>query len=545
MDRRDFLTKAKKTATNKANRVKSSERGVLSGLAPYAGTWSYNEAAHLLKRVCFGAPRNDVEYFLTKSVSDTVDELLTEVAVSPPVRDYVNVEEDGIKYDDLGVPLGSVWVNDNNTTSDPNARGAISRARKDSLLKWWTGCIANSGRSITEKMVLFWHHHFSVQREEIGNSQFLYKHHALLRSHALGNVKKLVREVNIDPAMLIHLNGFLNTKRAPDENYARELQELFTVGKGPDSLYTEDDVIATARVLTGWRVDEENISNRFEPNEHDTGTKNFSSFYNSAIIAGSATGLPEIDALTDMIFNTTESSKFICRKLYTWFVYYNIDEATEANVITPLAALLRTNNYDVKPVLSALFKSEHFFDIGNQACYIKSPFDFLIGLMREFAVTIPPYADYANGYPVFDNIQGQAAALQQDLFQPPDVAGWPSYYQDPMFYELWVNSNSLPKRANFSDKMVEDGLLDVRAFASQLSNPANPNSLVSESVKLLFRYPLSATSQAYVKKKFLNNNTEDDTVWANVWNNGGAVAVTDALKKMYAFLLNLPEFHLC
>ena len=176
-------------------------------------------------------------------------------------------------------------------------------------------------------MVLFWHHHFSVQQQEVENAQFLYRHHNLLRTNALGNFKTLVREVTIDPAMLIHLNGYLNAKQAPDENYAREMQELFAIGKGNDSLYTEDDVIAAARVLTGWRINDDPLSSYFDSGAHDTGSKTFSAFYNNTTIAGSSNGDQELDALVNMIFNTTEAARFICRKLYKWFVYYEIDDA--------------------------------------------------------------------------------------------------------------------------------------------------------------------------------------------------------------------------
>ena len=191
-------------------------------------------------------------------------------------------------YDDLGVAQGQTWVNDPNTASAEEVRGSINRLRVSSLRKWWAGLIINQGRSVQEKMVLFWHHHFSVQESEVENAQFLFRHHNLLRTNAMGNVKTLAREVTVDPAMLLHLNGYLNSKQAPDENYAREFQELFTVGKGADSLYTENDVIAAARVLTGWRINDDPLGSYFDSSAHDTGSKSFSSFYNNTSIAGSS-----------------------------------------------------------------------------------------------------------------------------------------------------------------------------------------------------------------------------------------------------------------
>ncbi len=545
MDRRDFLKQAKNKKTD-ISKFDKGERILATGLNPYTGAWTINEVAHLLKRTMFGAKKADIDYFLTRTPAQAVDELLNNiVAPSPPLRDYGLIEDDmGALFDDLGVVQGQTWVNDLNTLSNPDIRGSINRLRVDSLHKWWAGLIINQGRSIQEKMVLFWHHHFSVQEEEVDNATILYRHHDLLRSNVMGNVKTLANRVTTDPAMLIHLNGNINSKLAPDENYARELQELFTVGKGDDSLYTENDVIAAARVLTGWRINGTTYTSYFDTGDHDTGSKSFSAFYNSTSIAG-GTGQQELDALINMIFNATETSKFICRKLYKWFVYYDIDAATEANVITPLATILRNNNYEIKPVLDTLFKSEHFFDTLNQACYIKTPFDFIVGTLREFNTSFPAYTDYAAGYPLFNSLYGGASDMQQRLFMPPDVSGWPAYYQEPMHYELWVNSNSLPRRADFTDALVTDKVIDVRTFTNNLPNPGNPNDLVNDATALLLRYPLSTASKTYVKTRFLLNNGTDDTVWTNAWNANNAAVINPALDELYKFIMNLPEFHLC
>lgn len=541
MDRREFLLAAKKKTTAPKQKAKK----LASGISPYNGSWTLNEAAHLLKRTTFSAKKSDIDYFLTRTVSEAVDELLNNITLpSPPVRDYDLLEDgDGVLYDDLGVVRGQTWVNDPNTASASEIRGAINRARVESLRKWWAGLIINEGRTIQEKMVLFWQHLYSVQESEVGNSQILYKHHNLLRTNVLGNVKTIAREVSIDPAMLIHLNGYLNSKQAPDENFARELQELFTIGKSNEAQFTENDVIAAARVLTGWRVQTIPAGSYFDNNAHDTGSKTFSAFYNNTTIPG-GTGLQELDALINMIFATNEAAKFIVRKIYKWFIYYEIDDAVEVNVITPLAAILRTNNYDIKPMLSALFKSEHFFDTINQACYIKTPFDIIIGTLREFGVSYPAYTNYTTGYPLFYNLYRKAAEMQMELFQPPDVSGWPAYYQEPMHYELWVNSNSLPRRANYTDGLIEDNILDLRAFANLSSNPSNPDTLVSDVTALLLRYPLSDNSKTYVKTRFLLNNVTDNTIWTNAWNSNNASVIDPALKEMFKFIMNLPEYHL-
>lgn len=541
MDRRTFL---KSAGRRQAGRGKQQQ--LLAGLAPYNGPWTESEVSHLLRRCLFGASQPETAYFLSLNPAAAVDELINNThTAAPPVRDYGLLEDEGVLYDDLGVAIGQTWVNDPNTASDPVIRSQINGRRVQSLKKWWAGLILNRQRSIQEKMVLFWHHHFSIQESEVNDAAMLYRHHRLLRDNALGNFKTLVREVTIDPAMLLHLNGYLNSKQAPDENYARELQELFTVGKGNDSLYTEDDVIAAARVLTGWRISDNPLGVYADTGAHDTGNKTFSSFYNNSTISGSTDLYQELDALIDMIFSTTEAARFICRKLYKWFVYYEISEATETEVILPMADRLMQDNFDIRPALALLLKSEHFFALSNQACYIKTPLDFIAGTLREFNVPIPHYTDYVNGYPFFGNIYQQAARMQQQLFQPPDVSGWPSYYQEPMFYELWVNSNSLPRRADYTNALVNDGVLDLRAYVLQTSNPADPDQLVSEVCERLLRYPLSDTSRTYVKTRFLTNNTAENSVWSNAWNSQNNSYIDNALRDLFRFLMNLPEFHLC
>jgi uncharacterized protein (DUF1800 family) len=541
MNRRDFLTSVKPRSFSGLKRVAAS-----GGLQPYAGEWTRNEVAHLLKRTMFGATKADIDYFLSRNVGDAVGELLNNVvSVSPPLRDYGLLETEDGMFDDPGTAVGQTWINDLTKLADPGLRSKLNTVRIDSLRKWWVGLMLHQNRSITEKMVLFWHHHFSVQKEEVENHIPVYRHHDLLRRNALGNVRQLTKDVSIDPAMLVHLNGYLNSKLAPDENFARELQELFTVGKGVNSLYTEDDVIAAARVLTGWRVNSDTFLAYQDGANHDTGNKTFSAFYKNTVITGSSDALDELDRFINMIFATDECPRFICRKIYRWFVNSIIDDDVEANVIAPLATVFKNNNFEIKPVLEVLLKSEHFFDPANQACYIKSPFDFIVGTLREFGAPFPAYTDYANGYPLFFSVYVSAANMQQDLFQPPDVSGWPAYHQEPMFYELWVNSNSLPRRADFTDNMIGDGIVDLRAFTNNVSDPSDPDKLVDEATELLLRYPLSANSKLYVKNNFLLNNSNDNSVWTNAWNSNNNAVINEALKKLFLFLTNLPEFHLC
>ncbi|HEX8331438.1 MAG TPA: DUF1800 domain-containing protein, partial [Segetibacter sp.] len=458
---------------------------------------------------------------------------------------------------DTNIVAGTTWVN------DPNNDGTIAGRRRASFKKWWVGNQLNQDRSIREKMTLFWHNHFSTETNDIGNAQYIYKHHSLLRGNALGNFKTLVKAVTIDPAMLVYLNGQLNTASAPDENYGRELQELFCCGKGPGSLYTESDVKEAAKVLTGWRNNSTTISSYFDAARHNTTNKQFSSFYNNTVITGrtgATAGNTELDDLLNMIFSVQEVSKYICRRLYRWFVYYQIDSAVETNVIEPLAALLRSSNYEVKPVLNLLLKSEHFFDVLNQGCQIKSPIDKIIGLSREFNIQFQPATDYVSNYGLWNYYVSQMTNMQQNIGDPPDVSGWKAYYQEPQFYEIWINSDTLPKRNQFTDVMVATGytfsgkkiMIDVIAFAKTLSDPSDPNVLINDALQILYRIPLTASTRNQIKTDILLVGQSTDYYWTEAWtqhinnpaNTANATLVRNRLRDLFKYLMNLAEYQL-
>ena len=456
------------------------ERMVLSGLNPYTGIFGNNELIHLLKRTMFGAKKVDIDALQGKTLSQVIDILLTAPAAepTPPINTYATTANP-----DATVPLGQTWVY---AAEDGNLNGA----RRNSLKSWWVGNMLNQTTSIHEKMVLFWHNHFSTRMVDT-SALYFYPHMVMLRKNALGNFKTFVKDVTLDPNMLRFLNGYKNVKNAPDENYGRELQELFTMGKEPQD-YTEADVKAAARLLTGWKVRQETFKiNPNDPNEalknrwasyfslpdHDITNKQFSAIYSNTIIQGKNTadgGSLEIDALFNMIFATDDAAKYICRKLYRFFVYYKVDATIEANVIVPLSVIFRQNNFDIKPVLKALLSSEHFFDAANVGCIIKSPVDYLIGLHREFNVIFPDATDYVTQYNawliVWSNANG-LAQQGQSIGDPPNVAGWEAYYQAPLYHEFWVNTDSFPKRLRFTDQLLTTAGFNLGSGKKFLINP--------------------------------------------------------------------------
>jgi len=556
MDRRDFLTAKRRKKDKVQTPQPVASRHITSGISPYAGPWTENEIIHLLKRTMFGAKKADVDYFKTRSVDQTVNELLNPVAPqpSPPVKEYAT--STNATTPDGNIAQGTTWIN------DFNSDGTVQSQRRASYKKWWTGAMINQDRSIREKMIMFWVDHFGNESGDVGITNWIYMQHSLLRQNVLGNFKQLIDAITKDVSMLRYLNGYLNVASAPDENYGRELLELFTIGKGPGSQYTENDVKEAAKVLTGWQINGTTYTSFFNSARHSTVNKTFSSFFNNTVITGrtgATAGQLELTDLVNMIFATQESARFICRKLYRFFIYYAIDATTETNVIEPLAAIFRNSNYDIKTVLSALFKSEHFFDVLNQNCYIKSPADHIIGSLREMNVTFPPLTDWDTNYGMWNFFYSSMVNTGQNLHDPPNVSGLPAYYQEPSFHEIWINSDSLPKRNQFTDFMVNTGftrngqrvIYNLVPYVQQFSNPGNPGDLIDDALKFVFRNQLSFETKKTIKIQILLSNQLYDYYWTNAWmaylsspTTANFNVVNNRLKQLFQYFFNLSEYQL-
>jgi uncharacterized protein (DUF1800 family) len=530
-----------------------------AGLEPYTGPWGSTQVFHLLRRTTFGPSLANVAMLKTMSASLAVDMLL---AVPPEEPSFpLNVDTRDL------MPVGQTWVYA--IYQDP-AAGSFNPAgvRMNSLKSWWMELIVKQQLSMREKMVMFWHNHFVTETDVVSDPRFYYRYLALLRSNAFGNWKDLTRKMAVDGGMLRYLNGNTNTKSSPNENFGRELQELFTIGKGPEvapgdyTNYTEVDVKAAAKVMTGWQDDATALTTpgsspwKFTASRHDTANKQFSARYGNQVIAGGTDGTAELNALMDMIFNQAETARYLCRKLYRNFVYYVIDDWTEANIIEPMANQLRSNGYNVGPVLAMLLKSAHFFDSVNMGCMIKSPVDLTAGVHRLFGISLA--TDTVNLYRMLTYYVGQATTLQQEIGNPPNVAGWPAYYQTPQFYELWINSDTLPKRTNFTNTMAKSGyttngvklVIDVLLFTGGFANPSDPNALIDEAAEVLFAVPLTASQKAFLKQTLIPGLP--DYEWGVEWtayladptNTTKYTPVRSKLQTLYAFMMSMPEFQL-
>lgn len=551
MDRRDFLT-----ARRRHKPAQQTAFRTTSGIGPYTGQWTEQEIIHLLKRTMFGAQKADVDYFKTKTMNQAVDELLNPTAPdpAPPVKEYVTSTT--ATTPDPGIAQGSTWINDINND------GTVQSQRRASYKKWLTGTMIRQDRSIKEKLIMSLVDHFGNETADVGNANWAYRQHTLIRQNVLGNFKNLVRDITTDLSMLRYLNGYLNQASAPDENYGRELMELFTIGKGPDSHYTESDVKEAAKVLTGWQINGTTWTAVFTSGRHSTASKTFSSFFNNTVITGrtgATAGALELNDLLNMIFAQNEVAKYVVRKFYRWFVYYAIDASVEANVITPLADIFRSNNYDIKPVLSALFKSEHFYDVLNRGCYIKTPADLVIGSLREMNIQFRPDTDWDTNYGLWNTFYTWMVNLGQNPHDPPNVSGIPAFYQEPSFHEIWINSDSLPKRNQYTDTMILTGYarngfrvqFNCVTFAQTLTNPGNPNDLIDEALKYFFRNDISAQSKAQIKTQILLTNQQWDYYWTNAWaayvsnpTTANFNTVNTRLKSLFQYFFNLSEYQL-
>lgn len=558
MDRRSFL----RLNNSPNDLVTQTPRKITSGLTPYSGNWTKAQASHLLRRCLFGPKASEIAWSVSAGLNQTINQLFTaEPQPKPPVNFYDAA--------DPMVPIGNTWVHASSYDGARNFR------RRVSLLAWNMGLMIHQGISIREKMALFWHNHFAIERTVVADSRFLYRHIALLRGGATGNFQRLVEEVTVDPAMLRYLNGNQNVRQTDDggntftasnENYGRELFELFAIGKGDDGteeFYTEDDVRAAARVLTGWRdrgygSSRTPLDIQFRANRHDTTDKQFSSHFGNRVITDN--GPDEYKDLIQMIFDQEETAKFICRKLYRWFIYYEIDDAVKSQVIEPMANMLRDNNYEIEPVLRALLSSEHFFDAANKGCVIKNPLEFSVGILRQFEVEFPSYPNIVPQYWHWYKVHTEATGQLLEFLNPPNVAGWPAYYQLPRYHSYWISSVTLPNRQNTvslynkNQGYLSNGfrtLVQPLQMLDFVSDPLDPNIVIGEMAELLFPQPLEQDQLDFLKEVLIPGLPDYEwTLEYGLYLEDPADQVLKAsiLSKLRAVIdtmLNFAEYQLC
>jgi uncharacterized protein (DUF1800 family) len=302
-------------------------------------------------------------------------------------------------------------------------------------------------------MTLFWHNHFATSQQKVVRSQAMWNQHLLLREHALGNFGQLLHAVAKDPAMLVYLDGANSRKEAPNENFAREVMELFTLGEssqgGGDGRYTEADIREAARAFTGWSVEPGAGEFRFRPAFHDSGMKT---------VLGQS-GPLDGDAVLDILLQQDAAARFIVGKLWKEFV----SPEPDAQEVARIARLFKGSGYDIGAVLRELFLSDAFWARDNRAALIKSPVDLVVGVVRQMGIPV------ADALP----LALKTAQLGQNLLAPPNVKGWPGQ-------EDWINAGTLVERRRFLASLSQsqpqpaprDG--DMQAMAATTPNGAAP-----------------------------------------------------------------------
>lgn len=487
-------------------------------LTPYTGAWTKAEAAHLLRRTMFGPTFSQITQAVSDGMNATVAQLLTIPPVSPPLAFHP---------DEAVTAPGSTWIND----VYPSNPGPTNNARLFSLGAWFMQRINQPNVSIREKMCLFWDNHFGV--DGTNEAKAVYGMHEKYRQNCLGNFKQLVKDMTIDPMMLLFLNGATNNLYSPNENYARELLELFTIGKGPQvgpgdySNYTEADVAAGAKILTGWTVanlystSASQPSSVFYPILHDTSSKTLSPYFGSAVIPDA--GDLEYANYIDVIFSQTDMAKYLCRKIYRWFVNYDLTPAVESTVIADMAATLTSNNFEVLPVIEQLLKSEHFYDISVRGAIIKNPLELLFSMLNASG-SVPGYSVAVN-YEIYLNLYYLAQVMGMEYLRAPSVGGWTAYYQTPAFSRLWANSSLLKLRFDLGSYLtLTPGIvvngnafkLDALNFLNNLSLPSSAPQVIADILTVFTCKGVSVTEQAVLKS--ILTNGQPDFEWTIQYN---------------------------
>ncbi len=385
--------------------------GVISP-AVRAAALGYDNARHLLARTSFAAPAAEVETFAQFDRDQAAGNLLSWAA---PAR---------------VVPQTSApaWVNDaviaprqlrEMSTEDRQAMQRMFNQRAMDLRVWWMQEMLTTPSPLSEKMVLFWHNHFVSSTQKVRQPQYMFRQHMLLRRHALGNFGEMLHAIARDPAMVIYLDSASNRKGQPNENFARELMELFTLGEGH---YTERDVKEAARAFTGSSIDPERGEFLFRPAAHDDGTKT---------VLGRSGNL-DGTAVLDILLAHPRTAEFIAAKLWREFVSPNPDPAE----VRRIGAVFRDSQYDIRAVMRAILTSNAFYDERHRASLIKSPVDLVVGTLRQFQFTTGDVQPFAI----------TVSQLGQNLFTPPNVKGWPGG-------EWWINSSTLLARKQFLDRI--------------------------------------------------------------------------------------------
>ncbi|WP_339788317.1 DUF1800 domain-containing protein [uncultured Imperialibacter sp.] len=380
----------------------------------------------------------------------------------------------------------------------------IRQRQKQYLNFDWLTEIISSDNVLTEKMALFWHGHFACN---IGNTYYQQDLVNTIRNNALGNFDTLLRAISKSPAMMQFLNTGQNQKEHPNENFARELLELFTLGIGN---YTEEDIKEVAKAFTGWKT---NRDGDFFINkkQHDNSQKTFKG----------VTGNLDGDGIIDIILEQRETSIFICRKIFKSFVNEQVDDR-----LVGLMADVFRRDYNISELMEFVFMSDWFYSNHNIGCNIKSPIELIVGLSRSFKVQ----------YTSKDGLLRAQKALNQTLFYPPNVAGWPGG-------KAWIDNSTLAYRLRLPSLILNNGSLDWEDPDGDedtfLESDPSRSNLFSSTDWDFFKKDVKKLPRTEIPGLLLQSNP------LAIENNAYAFNETDSLEEFTLAILSLPEYQTC
>ena len=374
---------------------------------------SADEARFLLLRTGFSPRQSEVDALTGQPARQAISELIGKARSAAPIY-----PPPAFVAQPPPVPYRLLQ-----TTEEKQAQRREQLREGLDIKVWWMREMLESPAPLQERMTLFWHNHFATSQQKVVSSLGMWRQHLLLRRGALGSFRALLHAVAKDPAMLVFLDGANSRKEAPNENFAREVMELFTLGEATQGgRYTESDIKEAARAFTGWSVEPGEFSFRYRPGFHDNGDKT---------VLG-RTGNLDGDAALDILLDQPAAATFIVGKLWKEFVSPAPDHA----VVERIAQHLRASDYDIGVALADLLQSDAFWAESNRGSLIKSPVDLVVGTLRQFDFS------YADTLPFVL----KTAQLGQNLLVPPNVKGWPGQND-------WINATTLLERKRFTEQL--------------------------------------------------------------------------------------------
>jgi uncharacterized protein (DUF1800 family) len=548
----------------------------MASLNPFQGVLERRKAAHLLRRTSYRFTREKVDELAGQTAAAAVASLLTPVPLQLDQPVYASGP---------GAPV--TWI------LPPQPPSAVLPADDSELtpyvMGWWVN-EALHDPGITHRMSLFFHQFLAVDASS-GSSMQFFDYLSLLRWGSLGNFKKLVTKMVTDNCMLSYVDNDQNFASNPNENFAREFFELFTIGRGQPAgpgdytTFTEDDVIQAARVFSGFNhaqrhqnIDPETMisAGKGYPQSHDFDPKTFSPRFGSAIITAPTNDLDgmvaELNSFIDLVFAQPETGKNLCRRLYHYFVTRNITQEVEDDVIAPLAQTLVSNGFEIKPVLEQLLQSEHFYDVDDSSAtdeiygaLIKSPLELTLQAITFFGMPIPdPVADNKIHYIDFYNaavIERLLGRAGMPLFYPWDVAGYSGYYQDPTLNRQFFNSATIVQRYKLPQVLLTGTnawgsgsseligtKLDIAPWlrdSGVISNPEDSYVIVQELLYYLFpEEPDNDRFTHFLVTVFLDQLPPADWTyeWQNFITTGDDTEVKIPLERLVNAIMYAPEY---